>query len=226
MPKPMLTDDYIIRMINQAIAVLLTITRLKAVGQYQEAQQYIDQSLEQLIGLRVNLIKGLDDRNVLNTLTINGVLDTDRIIIVADLYNEEGDILAAQNKMNESYQSYHRAIYLYLMCALNGGPQKQPNPDKKIEKLAGLMRNVNYPIETEILLSEYFERSGKYAEGYQVLIKLSANQNYQEEIIRERKAFLERVLIITDGGFVEGWLTWDKIKREIAILQGEMQRLS
>ena len=226
MPKPMLTDDYIIRMINQAIAVLLTITRLKAVGQYQEAQQYIDQSLEQLIGLRVNLIKGLDDRNVLNTLTINGVLDTDRIIIVADLYNEEGDILAAQNKMNESYRSYHRALYFYLMCALNGGPQKQPNPDKKIEKLAGLMRNVNYPIETEILLSEYFERSGKYAEGYQVLIKLSANQNYQEEIIRERKAFLERVLIITDGEFVEGWLTRDKIKREIAILQGEMQRLS
>jgi hypothetical protein len=45
----MLTEDYFMRMINQMLAVLTKIIGLKDVGQYQEAQQIVNQSLEQLL---------------------------------------------------------------------------------------------------------------------------------------------------------------------------------
>ncbi len=45
----MLTEDYFMRMINQILAVLTKIIGLKDVGQYQEAQQIVNQSLEQLL---------------------------------------------------------------------------------------------------------------------------------------------------------------------------------
>ncbi|MCK4900440.1 MAG: hypothetical protein KAS38_16785 [Anaerolineales bacterium] len=222
MPKPMLTDDYLIRMINQAIAVLLTIVRLKADGQYQEAQQYIEQSLEQLIGLRINLIRGLDDHNILNTLTMNGALDTNRIIIVADLFKEDGDILAAQNKMNASNWSYQRALYFYLICDNNGGPHTKPDLTDKIDYLASILKNVPCQIETEFMLSNYFERSGKYSEGYQVLKKLSESQELQDEAIFQRIGYLERLINLSDDEVLEGWMNPEEIIEEIAILQGEI----
>jgi hypothetical protein len=40
----MLTEDYFMRMINQILAVLTKIIGLKDVGQYQEAQQIVNQS--------------------------------------------------------------------------------------------------------------------------------------------------------------------------------------
>ena len=50
-PKPMLTEDYLIRQINLAIAALAKILGFKTAGQYQAALYEIDQLLEQLIGL-------------------------------------------------------------------------------------------------------------------------------------------------------------------------------
>ena len=106
------------------------------------------------------------------------------------------------------------------------GGKNSGNAEKKIEQLANLLRNVNYPIDTGIILSEYFERVGRFAEGYQVLIKLSTNPNDQEEMIKERIAYLERVLANIDGEFVEGWRTRVEIRNEIAILQGKMGTVS
>jgi hypothetical protein len=222
MPKPMLTDDYLIRMINQAIAVLLTIAGLKASGQYQEALQHIEQSLEQLIGLRINLIRGLDDHNILNTLSMNGALDTNRIIIVADLFKEEGDILAAQNKVNASNWSYQRALYFYLICEKTDGSDKQPDLIEKIVYLANILENVSCQIDTEFMLSDHFERIGKFSHGYQVLKKLSKSQEFQDEALFHSIDYLERITNISDQGSLEGWMSREEVIEEIAILQGKI----
>lgn len=224
MPKPMLTEDYIIRMINQAIAVLVTIAKLKAVGQYQEALQLFEQTLEQLIGLRVSLVKELNNRAILNLITMNGSLDTDRLLVIANLFKEEGDILAAQNKIQQSIWSYQRAIHLFLEYELNGGPKIQPTPNISIETLVSLLENVELPIETEFLLSSYFEQIESYHEGYKVLIKLSENHELCEEIYKLRIDYLERSLDRLKEEISEVWMSRAEIDNEIAILQGKIER--
>lgn len=221
MPKPMLTDDYLIRMINQAIAVLLTIARMKESGQYQQAQQLIDQSLEQLIGLRINLIRSLDDQNILNTLTMNGTLDLNRLITVADLFKEDGDVLRAQEKVSASNWSYKRALYFYLKYENSVETDKHPDLDEKIIFLANILEGVYCQIESELLLSDYLERNEKYAHGYRVLEKLSKIQEYEEVALIQRIGYLERLTRKTDQKDLEGWMSQEKIIKEIAILQGK-----
>jgi hypothetical protein len=61
----MFTEDYIMRMINQMIIVLASIIGFRKAGQFQEAQQLINQSLEQLLGLDAGLLKQMDESSVL-----------------------------------------------------------------------------------------------------------------------------------------------------------------
>jgi hypothetical protein len=61
----MLTEDYIMRMINQVLAVFLQALGLKKAGQYSEALQVFDQAVESLLGLRASLAKQLEDPSCL-----------------------------------------------------------------------------------------------------------------------------------------------------------------
>ena len=94
----MLSDDYLIRMIRQGVAVLARIVGLKKAGDYQEALQEVDQSLEQILGLDVELIRSLDDESLYRILTKNEQLDLERLGFLADLFKEEGDILNLQDQ--------------------------------------------------------------------------------------------------------------------------------
>ena len=116
----MLTEDYFMRMINQMLAVLTKIPYLKEAGQYQEAQQIINQSLEQLLGMPSDLLKQMDDSSVMNILTTQGELVSDRLYMVANLYELEGDLLTDQNRINDAYLDYLRALTFYLDIAIKG----------------------------------------------------------------------------------------------------------
>ena len=57
----MLTEDYLMRMINQAIAALLKVAGLKKAGRNQEALEVIEQAFEQLLGLPASLVEQMDE---------------------------------------------------------------------------------------------------------------------------------------------------------------------
>lgn len=222
MPKPMLTDDYIIRMINQAIDVLIRVINLKASGEYQQAQQLIEQSLEQLIGLRIDLLQSLDDQNILGTLSMNGIPDANRILLVADLFKEEGDVLASQNMVTSSIRSYQRALYFYLIYENSTNPTDATILKGNIEFLANALEYINCQIETELMLSDYFERIGYYSKGYKVLEKLSKVPGFQGEAITQRIDYLERISKQQPSReSINEWMSKEEILQEIAILKGE-----
>jgi len=222
MPKPMLTDDYIIRMINQAIDVLIRVINLKASGEYQQAQQLIEQSLEQLIGLRIDLLQSLDDQNILGTLSMNGIPDANRILLVADLFKEEGDVLTSQNMVTSSIRSYQRALYFYLIYENSTNPTDATILKGNIEFLANALEYINCQIETELMLSDYFERIGYYSKGYKVLEKLSKVPGFQDEAITQRIDYLERISKQQPSReSINEWMSKEEIMQEIAILKGE-----
>lgn len=95
---PNITEDYILRMISLAIAALLRAIGLRKGGQYEQAEQAIDQALEQLLGLRADLLLRLDDQALLDRLTLQGELERDLAIVVADLYQEQAEISRAQDR--------------------------------------------------------------------------------------------------------------------------------
>ena len=158
----MLTEDYFMRMINQMLAVLTKIIGLKDVGQYQEAQQIVNQSLEQLLGMPSGLLKQMDDSSVMNILTTQGELVSDRLYMVANLYELEGSLFIDQNRNPEANLDYLRALTFYLEIALKGEHQYSSELNDKIEHLQLKLSDQDLSVDTYYLLFDYYEQLGKY----------------------------------------------------------------
>jgi hypothetical protein len=56
----MFTEDYLMRIINLAIATLMISIGLKKAGKYSEARQVIQQAIEQLTTLPANIVDQMD----------------------------------------------------------------------------------------------------------------------------------------------------------------------
>ena len=158
----MLTEDYFMRMINQMLAVLTQILYHREAGQYQEAQELIDQSLEQLLGVAPHLLKQMDDLSLLRLLTTQGELDPDRLAMVANLYKLEGDLLIDQNKNREAVLDYQRALIFYLEIRLSGKDQGQNDLDGNINDLYRKLSGRKLPLEVRIQLFDYYDKHPNY----------------------------------------------------------------
>jgi hypothetical protein len=211
----MYTQDFIKRMINQLVAALQMIIGLKAAGQYGQALQAIDQALEQLLGLKADLIKRLDDQTLLNSLTHNGKLDTDRLAILADLFKEEGDILASLNRPHESFSSHVRALNFYIEVGLSSGPEQLPEPDQKPLDLFHQLDKFQLPPQTLYGLFAYCEKNGRYAQAASILGRLADEPTLRAEVQQEFQQFYRRLLNKTDEDLQRGNLPRAEIERRL-----------
>ncbi len=202
----MLTEDYIMRMINQMVAVLTKLIGLKDAGQYQSAQQVIDQSLEQLLGLKPELLKHMDDSSILNLLTSQGELGTERLYILAELYRHEGDILKDQNMTQGAISDYQRSMYFYLQVAVTHEGQESSSLKKKIADLFIELENVNLPVEILYQLFDFYERNGEFAFVEDVIVRLLQSLEYRPHVIPDIITYYEQLLESSEldsrsGGF-------------------------
>src|SRR4030042_6279457 len=109
----MLTEDYIMRMINQALAVLMIALGLKKAGKLNEALQTFDQAIENLLGLNAHLAKQLDDSQLLDRLTFLGKLDVERLLVLADISCEEAEIHTMLGQPESSQLSAQHSLRFY-----------------------------------------------------------------------------------------------------------------
>jgi hypothetical protein len=151
----MLTEDYLIRRINQAIALILHAIGLRKDGQLVAAQTDIDIALELLLGMRAVLLQQMDDASLLHLLTVRGELDLERLALVADLFAEEGQVLEAQGRPGPAYQSYLRGLHFSLTVALSNPAEL---PTERMARIAALLewfQNRRLPVDTQALLIDY-----------------------------------------------------------------------
>jgi hypothetical protein len=185
--------DYIIRMIRMATAAMVQIIGLKKGGQYRQALQAIDQALEEVLGLKADLIRAMDDESLLSALTQQDHLDTDRLLLLADLFFEETDILAMQDKPAASQASALRALNFYLDVVLDWGPERISEKYAKIEQLVDSLGENTLPPQTCFALYFYYVQVGELSSARRVLEKLKALPDWREDALSE-EAELERKL--------------------------------
>jgi hypothetical protein len=187
------SEDYIMRMIRMATAAMVQIIGLKKGGQYRQALQAIDQALEEVLGLKADLIRAMDDESLLSALTQQDRLDTDRLLLLADLFFEETDILAMQDKPAASQASALRALNFYLDVVLDWGPERISEKYAKIEQLVDSLGENTLPPQTCFALYFYYVQVGELSSARRVLEKLKALPDWREDALSE-EAELERKL--------------------------------
>ncbi len=214
-PKPMLTEDYLIRQINLGLATLARIIGLKTAGHYQEALIEIDQLLEELIGLRSYMIKNLTDEGVLAILSHPNGLDTDRLMLIANLIKHEGDIYASKNYIEDTNSNYMRALNFYLEVQLSGGSQYFPPPHQQIEELLERFNISELPAGTLYNLFSYYEQAGEFAKSEGMLDAVLEAVDLSEEMVAEYEEFYTRLLEKTDQELEYGGLSRSQIEKKL-----------
>jgi hypothetical protein len=214
--KALLTEDYLIRMINMMVAALLQVVGLRQAGSYAEAQIAIDQVIEQVFGLRADLVRRLDDGYLLARLTHQGVLNTDQLLLLADLLREEAGLFGEGNRQADSYWSYLRALNFYLEVVMRGGPFDYPEPHDKIEAVLSQLDRFSLPSDTLASLSTYYEGRGAYARAEAVYLKLLETADYRERVFSELAEFYQRLLAVPAVELASGGLDQAYVVRRLS----------
>ena len=154
----MFTEDYLMRIISQALAALMTAIGLRKAGKYLEAQQAIHQAIEQLTSLSANLVEQMDDASLLSLLTVQCKLDIGRLAILADLFQEEGEILSRLGQSHEGYFATMRALRFTLEVFMADDGHLSAENIGKIETLNLRLKERDLPVETQLALSDYYQR--------------------------------------------------------------------
>jgi len=146
------------RIINQAFAVLMYAIGLRKAGKNSEARQAIQQAIEQLTTLPANLIDQMDDGSILSILSAQGQLDVGRLAILADLYQEQGEILLRLDQPVQGSVAFARALRFTLEAVLADDSLLSPENMAKIEALVQRLTQNPLPVDTQLALSDYYRR--------------------------------------------------------------------
>ena len=154
----MFTEDYLMRIINLALAALMTAIGLRKAGKYSEARQAIQQAVEQLTTLPANLVDQMDDESILSLLATQGQMDLGRLAILADLYQEQGEILFKMDQPVQGSISFARALRFILEVVLSEDANLSTENIGKVEALVQRLKGYAFPVETQLALSDYCQR--------------------------------------------------------------------
>jgi hypothetical protein len=154
----MLTEDYIMRLINQVLAVFLQAVGLKKAGKLEDALQVFDQASESLLGLNALLAKQLGDSQVLSMLTFQEKLDTDRLLVLADIYREEAEVYSLLGQPDNGQLIFQSSLRFYLEVILTSETNLSLKLVETIEALRSKLTISSLPIETRLALMDYLDR--------------------------------------------------------------------
>jgi hypothetical protein len=202
-------------MIRQAAAVLARIIGLKKAGDYQEAFQEINQTLEQLLGMDIEVIKIMDDESIYRILTKNEQIDFERLGFIADLFKEEGDILLLQNQKQQSDNYYLSSLNYFLKISLNSEASRKKELSAKMEEIIKELGNYDYPNRTLIDLFCYFENNEEYAKAEKCIAKLATHPELNVNIRSELFSFYKRLLELEPKVLIANGMSRKQIKNKL-----------
>jgi hypothetical protein len=149
--------DYLMRLIEEALQVILQITQLREAGQPSQAVSAVIDSVEKLFGLTVTELASLDADQLYAQLTReeNQENARDKCIIFAALNNQAGLAYAEKDMPALAQPAFHLALVFTLRAltgfSRSGLPAVTPNVDDLLFRLEGF----DLPNTTLDLLAAY-----------------------------------------------------------------------
>lgn len=212
--KKSLLEDPIFQTLVAAIsATVARLGNLRTSKAYEQANAEIEARLDELIGLKYDQIRYLDDDFILDLLTVNEILDIQRLWYLAVLIDARGQIQISQGNQKEGFANRLRALGLLIEVAFS---TKEPidEVDSKIHVNA---KDLWESIPEEILFSLYdlWERRGAYSKALSALDHMLVISSERHEILRERQLFLQRLTRKGEEDLHQGNLTLAQVMSAI-----------
>src|SRR5712692_6849848 len=128
----------------------------KEIQDYQGAFSLIDELCKQTVGMDSGLIHAISDETLLAMLTLFGVLNVEKALLIATLLKAEGDIYEDQDNPEAAYESYLKSLDLFLEILLRDDNLHDLRVSPEVEDLLGKLESYELPLKTKRLLFQVY----------------------------------------------------------------------
>ena len=158
----MTQKDYILRIAEDVGRALAQIIYHKEIQDYQGALSLIDELFKQTVGAGSGFLHAISEETLLAMLTLLGVLNLEKALLIATLLKAEGDIYEDQGNPEAAYESYLKSLNLFLEILLCDDNLHDLHVSTEVEDLLGKLEAYELPLDTRRLLSQYHEQRRAY----------------------------------------------------------------
>jgi hypothetical protein len=152
----MLQKDYILRIAEDVNRALAEIIHHQEIRDYQGALSLIDEACRQAVGTDAGFIHAISEEMLLAMLTVLGVLDLEKALLMAKLLKVEGDIYEEQGDPDAAYESYLISLNLLLEIVLRDDHLHDLHVSPEIEDLLGKLDAYQLPQRTRRRLLQLY----------------------------------------------------------------------
>jgi tetratricopeptide (TPR) repeat protein len=154
----MIQKDYILSIAENVGRALAQIIYDKEIQDYQGALSLIDELCKQTVGAGAGFIHAISEETLLAMLTLLGVLNVEKALLIATLLQAEGDIYEDQGNPDAAYESYLKALTLLLEIVLRDDHLHDLRVSPQVEDILDKLEAYELPLDTRRLLSQYHEQ--------------------------------------------------------------------
>ena len=140
--------DYILRIAEDVGRALAQIIYHQEIRDYQGALSLIDEVLKQSVGMGAGFIHAVSEETLLAMLTVLGVLDLEKALLIAKLLKAEGDIYEEQGNPDAAYEGYLISLNLLLEIVLRDDHLHDLHVSPEVEDLLGKLDAYELPQHT------------------------------------------------------------------------------
>jgi hypothetical protein len=152
----MLQNDYILRIAEDVNRALAEIIYHQDMRDYQGALSLIDEAYRQAVGTDAGFIHAVSEETLLAMLTVLGVLDLEKALLMAKLLKAEGEIYEEQGDPDAAYESYLISLNLLLEIVLRDDHLHDLHVSPEIEDLLGKLDAYQLPQRTRRRLLQLY----------------------------------------------------------------------
>jgi hypothetical protein len=144
----MTQKDYIIRIAEDVGRALAQIIYHKEIQDYQGALSIIDELFRQTVGASSDFLHVISEETLLAMLTLLGVLNVEKALLIATLLKAEGDIFEVQGHPDEAYESHLKSLNLFLEILLRDDNLHDLRISTEVEDLLTRLDTYELPLHT------------------------------------------------------------------------------
>jgi hypothetical protein len=215
-------------MIEEFFQAFSRIRTLKNARQWREAEGSIEQEFQRLLEVDSHTAAQLSETELLARV-VRGeptLAVQEKILLVATLLKESGDVLTEQGRQSDGRTSYLKGLHLLLDTLGRGELFECPSFVPKVEEFMIALRDSRLPLETHARLMQHYERTGEFAKAEDALFVMLDAEPENAPLLELGISFYRRLEGQSDAQLAEGNLPRAEVEAGLGDLNARKGALS